>query len=666
MGETQATVLLDSVATPLHAPPRLWWGSQETGGYDTGNLGRTHRILRAGQVPAGRPVPASVQRFAAGCVVASAAPDLREWWRAAGVDRVVVPIFFHRGHLFVGPRLDRASGLCPTCLALRLGQAAPHPDVYRAVLEGQACSSDRTGARLLEGFLDAAVARLDPQIRAAAHSPGHCFTLAAEGRGWQRRSVVAPPGHHPDHDCRPWVAALIPHRPAWATTRPARRLPVPPLDPLVGPLLRTAAVPIGHDAPAKLAAFATTAGFLGRMTRWQSDVTGSGVGFDVGAARGASIGEAVERYCGNFVPADRLRLASEGELTAAGEPFLGHAAFGANQRYPGPAAGRFRPHRSDEAEYWIAATRLGEPEAPATLLPAEAVVLNFTRYSRRGALFPAVLAGIAAGTGPASAALAATLELVEGDAAMVWWYGGRPAVRITDLPAAIADRVGSGGTDDRDVDLWFLRLPSAVPVRVVAACLHDRRHDILVTGYAARGDAASAVAKAAAEAWQLRQLSRLLLDADGPLWPEVIAGRFPLPVVDHRPDRSYADAFRIDGADLHQLAFHLQYFLDPRTHPAALARLRPEGTVPFSRLAAGDAAPLDLDAVVGACRGASVPLWSVDLTTPDMAASGYSVQRVVAPALAGNTPAAFVPFWHPRLAPTPGGGPLHRTPMPHA
>ena len=40
--------------TPLDAPPRLWWGSQETGGYDTGNLGRTHRILRAGQVPAGR------------------------------------------------------------------------------------------------------------------------------------------------------------------------------------------------------------------------------------------------------------------------------------------------------------------------------------------------------------------------------------------------------------------------------------------------------------------------------------------------------------------------------------------------------------------------------------------------------------------------------------
>lgn len=661
------TILLTSAATPLDDPPRLWWGSQDVGGYDTGNLGRTHRILRAGQVPAGRPVPVSVQGFAAGRVVASAAPDLRAWWRAGVGDRVVVPVFFHRGHLFVGPRLDRVSGLCPTCLALRLGQAAPHPDVYRAVLEGEACSSEGAGARLLEGFLEAAVVRLDRQIRAAARSPGTCLTLLAESGGaWQRRTVVAPPGRHPDHDCQPWVTALIPRRPAWACGPARRRLPTPPLDPLVGPLLRTAAVPVGDDAPAQLAAFVTAAGFLGRMTRWQSDVTGSGVGFDADAARRASIGEAVERYCGNFVPTGRIRLASETELSSAGAPFVGHAAFGANQPHPGPAAAWFRTHRPDDAEYWLAGTPLGEPEAPATLLPAEAVVLNFTRYSRRGALFPVVLAGIAAGTSPASAALAATLELVERDATMVWWYGGRPAVRVTDLPADLAGRLGRGGAGGGDVDLWFLRLPAVVGVCVVAACLHDRRHDILVTGYAARGDAASAVAKAAAEAWQLRHLSRLLLDADGPLWPEITSGRLPLPVVDHRPDRSYADAFRADGADLHQLAFHLQYFLDPRTHPAALGRLQPESAVPFCDLAVGDAAPLDLAAVAAACRAVSVPLWSVDLTTPDMAACGYSVQRVVAPGLAGNTPAAFVPFWHPRLAPVPGGGPLFQEPMPHA
>jgi ribosomal protein S12 methylthiotransferase accessory factor len=463
------------------------------------------------------------------------------------------------------------------------------------------------------------------------------------------------------------MAELIPDRAPWSPRPARRRLPVRPLDHLVGPLLRTAAVPIGDDAPGGLAAFVTAAGFLGRMTRWQSDVTGSGVGFDAAAARGASIGEAVERYCGNFVPTDRLRLASESDLIERGEAIVDHGAFGANRAHPGPAAAWFRPHDPTQPEYWLAGRAPGHPGAATTLLPAEAVVLNFTRSSRRQALFPVVLAGIAAGTSPASAALAATLELVERDATMVWWYGGRPAERITDLPERLAARVaGAGSGGGRDVDLWFLRLPAAVPVTVVAACLHDRRHDILVTGFAARAEPATAVAKAAAEAWQLRHLSRLLLDAGGPLWPEISSGRLPLPVVAHRPDRSYADAFRPDRADLHQLAFHLQYFLDPRTHPAALVRLRPGNAVRFADLTGVPGPACGLAGVVAACREASIPLWAVDLTTADMAACGYSVQRVVAPSLVGNTPAAFVPSWHPRLAPVAGGGPLTREPMPHA
>ncbi|MGH8931122.1 MAG: YcaO-like family protein [Egibacteraceae bacterium] len=59
-----------------------------------------------------------------------------------------------------------------------------------------------------------------------------------------------------------------------------------------------------------------------RFTAWPSDPIGAGcVWWDEDAARGAAVGEAVERYCGNLVPSG-LRRGSYTDLVSGGYPAL--------------------------------------------------------------------------------------------------------------------------------------------------------------------------------------------------------------------------------------------------------------------------------------------------------------------------------------------------------
>jgi ribosomal protein S12 methylthiotransferase accessory factor len=283
------------------------------------------------------------------------------------------------------------------------------------------------------------------------------------------------------------------------------------------------------------------------------------------------------------------------------------------------------------------------------------------------AVYPVALAGIAAHRDRSQAETAALLELIERDATMLWWYGGRPSREIVNLPMRVRERLESGVP--ATIRLWYLLLDTDLPVPVCAACLYDEEQKILVTGFAARTDLAEALYKAAAEAWQLRRLSLFLLDQNSIFWQEVHAGRLPAPTIPYRADRRYAQAFRPDFADMNQLAYHLQYYLDEQTHPEALARL--VGT-PLSYEQAevmwGAEPRVAMERCLPALIRQEYQIVSVDLTTPDMRACGFVVVRVVCPDLVGNYPAAFLPLDHPRLQATIRryGGCPYRVPMPHA
>jgi ribosomal protein S12 methylthiotransferase accessory factor len=140
----------------------------------------------------------------------------------------------------------------------------------------------------------------------------------------------------------------------------------------------------------------------------------------------------------------------------------------------------------------------------------------------------------------------------------------------------------------------------------------------------------------------------------------------PIPVVPFRADRSYRHAFRPDFGDMQQLAYNLQYYLDPSTLPGALARLRRQEAQSFdvaaAAVATGGADPIT------ALLDCGMPVYSVDVTTPDMGARGFTVVRALCPSLVGNTATAFVPRTHLRLldACRTTGAPLCLAPLPHA
>jgi ribosomal protein S12 methylthiotransferase accessory factor len=597
----------------------------------------------------------------------------RLWWQqlVAYSEMIIIPVFFHRGRLVLGPAFEESGPTCPTCASLRLGQGFPHPQVLKALLYGPiTCAPDVSlepiwsllGQESLTHFALTHCDRLREGEMASLDISGERASVS-----WHR--ILPPPGNHPHHEVEEEVAHLfgIPEC-AWSSTpltsSALHRSPF--VDILVGPLLSTTEVLLEIHEPQGLTSSVTVTGLLGKFTRWHPDVSGSGLAFDAEQARWASIGEAVERYSGNYIPRHRLLYASEDELVHLGREFVPLSRLRTFTREQEAATDwPFAQPKRETSIPWIPAQILGLPSS-SVLLPAEFVCLNLNRVTKQQSQMPVPLAGIAAHRSQEAAIVAALLELIERDASMLWWHGKRGAKLLTDLPNTLLDQIGKGVPES--IQQWFLLLPTDMPAYVVAGCLYDREKAILVVGFAARPTLADALRKSIAEAWQLRRLSLQLLDRKSVLWQAIDAGQLPMPVKPFRTDRSYRKAFRADFADMHQLAYNLQYYLDPETLSPVLARLSGE-PYPYSEVSKAEGTT---DDVVAQCllrlEQEGERAYYTDLTTPDMDALGFVVVRVVCPYLVGNTPTAFIPLAHPRIQDVLSrqGGEPYLAPLPHA
>lgn len=601
------------------------------------------------------------------------------WWRKVSSNprSTIVPVFFHRGLLIIGPGFEKGGAVCPTCAALRLGAAFPHPDVFLSFqvnpveVEGPL---DQLAALLWQDSLARWVhTHLD---RLKSGELASCEMHGADGGGhpgvrWHQ--LLPLPGAHPLHQVTEEVARVF-GIPAldWPSDTPFSCYASEEehlYDSLVGPLASTAMALPEQEEPEALVGYVTQTGLLGCFTCWHPDVSGSGLGFSAAQAKEASTGEAVERYCGNYIPLDRLLLASECELTAGDCSYIPVGRFRWFTPEQESSAGwPLAPLRETDSIPWIEAQALGEPDEPV-LLPAELVCLSLTRITRQQSRVPVPLAGIAAHRSRQDAIQAAMLELIERDATMLWWHAGLPATRLEMLPKALTEQLGSGVPGH--IKQWCLLLATDMPAFVVVGCLHDLEHDILVIGCAARPSLSKAIRKASAEAWQLRRLSLLLLDEESRLWQAIRNGKLSMPVCRFRADRRYSEEFQPDFGDMHHLAYNLQYFLDPRVQPQALERLAGEPrlyqTIPQAEAdGCEDVVSLSLDRL--AQRGERA--FCTDLTTPDMKVlgGGFVVVRITCPGLVGNTPAAFLPLAHPRMQMVLAqqGKEPYVGPMPHA
>jgi ribosomal protein S12 methylthiotransferase accessory factor len=463
---------------------------------------------------------------------------------------------------------------------------------------------------------------------------------------------------------------------------PAARLPgnlAELVDESIGLVRRLFDVPPQPGEPTRLIRYSVSVSDPSRYSGWRNDLVGSGFGFtDPQACMAAAVGEAVERYCGNFIPFPDV-TASWNELDERGIPAVRPTRFsqftaaqceraGTSADWPYVMPPEDKPIEWSEAEVLTAA------DASTVLVPSSLVYLNFRQLEHRRKAphwHTHTFAGIAAGSNLAHASASALREIIERDATMLWWVGNREARRIEVPAESVEWRTVTDGVDTTVLDLWWLLLPDDFGIPTIAGVLLDREHDVLTVGFATREDPQQALYKAAAEAFQLRQLSLSLLDSEGWMRRAVDEGIFGTDLPPHRPDRDYGSSFAPDLADMTQLLFNTQYYLDRSTWEPALQRLRPGRSIPLGDIPASAAVGQDhqqqLDTLVAACARAGLDVLRVDITSDDVTPTGVRVARVIVPGACGNTATAYPPLGNSRLQDTLArtGSPF-LAPLPHS
>ncbi len=140
-------------------------------------------------------------------------------------------------------------------------------------------------------------------------------------------------------------------------------------------------------------------------------------------------------------------------------------------------------------------------------LPAD-IVLRRSQDRRTLGPAGALSSGVAAGTNIAAALERALLELIERDAAAMWWLGGRQGASIgQDLAGFAVALLAKLRQSDTSRITQFIDITTDIGVPVVAACSHDLTGHGLAVGIACRPkqeDAADAA---------LRELGQMELSA---------------------------------------------------------------------------------------------------------------------------------------------------------
>jgi len=395
---------------------------------------------------------------------------------------------------------------------------------------------------------------------------------------------------------------------------------------------------------------------------WASDASGAGHAFaDPDAVLGAAVGEAVERYCGNLVPAGLVR-ASADDLRAAARPVLDPAAlalYSAAQH----ASGRLPvvPLDARAVVDWAEGERLGAAPhllgtGDAVLVPASLVWVSHALLVPP-AVHPIMQAGLATGRSVAEARWGALCEVLEREAMTRAWTDGAGFEEL-DVPRALHDL--ARGPADALSCRWLL-LPSEAGPPVIGALLRDARTGYLTLGMASGGRPMRAARKALGEALQLQLFQA---DLDDPHGPYMAAARLPgSPLKPWRADRAYRLSYRPDLSDVVDYGCHLQLHLDPVLQLAFLDELDRSIT---GRRALADVpdrwdGPERLPELVTALGDAGREAIAVDVTLPEIRRAGLHVTRVVVPGLRSNAPHALpflggpdpAPPRTPRLVPLP-------------
>jgi ribosomal protein S12 methylthiotransferase accessory factor len=410
-----------------------------------------------------------------------------------------------------------------------------------------------------------------------------------------------------------------------------------------GIIIRTAQVEHHQAIPTELITVQTHVARMNRLyPSWHNDAFSAGSVFgNAEQAYQSAIGEAVERYCGNYMLRAAPEFASYHDLMGRGQYALDpeQLVLFSEAMYATPGC-PFVPFTRDTRTYWVHGYSLSR-DCPAWL-PASLVYVNWhtSEYTDGPPTNSTYYPGIAAGTNREQALMSAIGELIERDSTAVWWMNRQPLPAIQ-LPPELA-AIWHGTPTELGQRAWAILLPNEFDIPVVASVVEQTAEQFLTIGFASRPDPAQAITKAWAEALTLQEGSRDIHDPNGLTRQSIAWGWLPdSSLKPWRADRAYMDDYRADFRDITQLMAQQQFFLDPR----AIERIRPwidvPATMPFAALPR-----IETPSLAGyqqRIEQCDYEIFYADLTTPDVAITGFSVVRVLIPGLAPNFPAAFPP-----------------------
>ncbi|OOC53575.1 MULTISPECIES: YcaO-like family protein [Nocardiopsis] len=432
-----------------------------------------------------------------------------------------------------------------------------------------------------------------------------------------------------------------------ATARADHPLPVDSLvDPECGVIRSVRAVTHPAGAPTSYMGLTAAVADARQLGEWPADRVSLGTSFDdAGQARIAAIAEGVERYCGNWLPADlppdELRTGSRAELLAAGRRPVGLEDLPRFAPWQYARAGfPYQPLTEDTPALWA---RCEERDGAEVWMPASLVYLNWrqSRFRHLPRVHHLNYAGIATGQGADDARDRGVLEIIERDALELWWHLDGPTFGID--PASVpglADDLGGSS-----LDVFLTAMPSEF-APAVAALVHDRERGLYAAGFSAALDPVRAARKAVLEAVHTWVYTQGCTDADGWVFRAVEQGLMARGLhLDFRADAAYLDAAGAQCEHVIDLGAHVQIWLDPRVHGQARRFTAPAlGLRPVTEVPA-----VSMDEVHRRLADRGHRVLTRDLTTSDVRRTSLRVVRSFVTGLVPNAPAAFAYLGMPRF-----------------
>lgn len=434
------------------------------------------------------------------------------------------------------------------------------------------------------------------------------------------------------------------------------------VDSRVGIVLSQKRVPHHPTIPSSLITIRTHCTDLAQIYDWGNDLFVGGSSFDVAPpAHGASLGEGLERYCGNCLPGVDTIHGSYDSLKEKGYQVLDpeQVILHSKQMLATPGC-PFVPFTRNLAVHWVEGRSLTNNQP--SLLPLSMVYANWCsgEFSNEPVTHYLYTPGMAAGVNLERALVGALRELVERDITMIWWLNAHrlPAVK----PTKELQDLWLNTQDAKHQKVKYIHLDNPFNIPVMAAVVENTRHNFLNIGFGCRANPVEAAKKALSEALTLQEGSRDLLEKDSMLRKSVDEwGLLSVPYKPWREDRAYMDSFKPDYRDINDLMLQQQFYLDPR----AVTHIRPLWDTPETR--SFDQLPVlkddTLATYAAAIESQGFEILYADITSPDVDLTGYKVVRALVPGLVPNMPAAFPAVGGARVTQAPVEMGWRKTPL---